>query len=135
MIQKFVDAWERQKLVIKAGFKTAHPDSYVDIVKSVISAIYGDLDTRGEYDIPDPRRIDSIGHGDYQGTLLFVIGANGCRPDTYWYVKVRYGNCSGYDTLQAIKEVGDWNAPPTERQVKDYMTLALRIVQGLKLME
>lgn len=67
-----------------------------------------------------------------QGALVYVIGATGYQPDKYWYVKVGYGSCSGCDTLEAIREYQD--GKPTERQVNKYMTLALHIVQGLRLM-
>lgn len=128
MIREFVDAWDSRKQEVREKFELKHPDSYGDVVRAVVG-ILGDSEAYGS---PDPDRITSINHGDYQGTLLFVIGANGYQPDDYWYVKVNYGSCSGCDTLQAIWEYS--SDPPTDKQVDEYMTLALHIVQGLKSM-
>ena len=126
MIRKFVDAWDSRKQEVREKFERKHPDSYADIVRAVVSILGED------YGAPDPTRITCIDHGEYQGTLLFVIGAEGYQPDNYWYVKVNYGSCSGCDTLQAICQYSD--DPPTDSQVDEYMTLALHIVQGLKSM-
>lgn len=125
MIQEFVDAFMAKKPQLKAMFAKAHPGEYMDIVKSVVEVISDD-----DYDVPDPGRIHQIDDGEYQGTLVFVIGAKGYQPSKYWYVYVDYGSCSGCDTLQAIHEYSD--EPPNEGQINDYMTLALHIVQGIK---
>jgi hypothetical protein len=108
-------------------FKKKHPEGYKDIVKAVICILTGEDDSN---EVPDPERITIIDDGDYQGTLLFVIGATGYQPNTYWYVKVNYGSCSGCDTLEDIRDYSD--DLPTDEQIKDYMTLALHIIQGLK---
>lgn len=128
MIQEFVNQWEARKSEVQAIFEKKHPDNYKEIVKAVVS-ILGEPD---EYFKPDPERIHEIDDGDYQGTLVYIIGANGYQPDDYWYVKVSYGSCSGCDTLEAIKDY--CYEPPSESQVKDYMTLALHIIQGIKKM-
>src|SRR5581483_5779174 len=101
---------------------------YDRIVQIVIEAIGGD-----GYGEPDPSRIHTIDDGDYQGTLLFVIAANGYQPYDYWYTKVSYGSCSGCDTLEAVRSYSD--DTPTAEQVNDYWTLALHIVQGLVAMQ
>ena len=126
VIAEFVAAFEAAKPVLREAFK-ASPGSYKDIVKAVVTVL-----DAGGYNDPDPDRIHEINDGDYQGTLLYVIGAKGYQPGTYWYVKVGYGSCSGCDTLEAIR--GYTDEPATEEQINDYMTLALHIVQGLKLM-
>lgn len=128
MITEFIEKFEDQKTTLENLFRQKHPDSYQEIVRNVIGVLGND-----EYGSPDKNRIHVIDDGDYQGTLVFVIAANGYQPDDYWYVKVDYGSCSGCDTLQAITEYSD--DPPTESQIKDYMTLALHIVQGLKAMD
>jgi hypothetical protein len=126
MIKEFVEKWEANKSKVEQKFQQAHPNDYEDVVKAVIE-ILSDGD---DYDVPDPVRIHVINDGDYQGTLLVVIGAKGYQPHDYWAVKVYYGSCSGCDTLQGIR---NYEAdPPNPEQVKDYMTLALHIVQGLK---
>jgi hypothetical protein len=126
MIQTYVDRFmaPEGQATLRAALSQAHP-SYRSLVTDVIKVIAAD-----DYDAPDPERIHEIDDGDYQGTLLYVIGARGYQPSDYFYVKVRYGSCSGCDTLQGIREYQE--TPPREDQIKDYMTLALHIVQGLK---
>lgn len=125
MIQEFVNRWFEKKYIVEEYFKQNHPNDYGDIVHEVIKVLTDD-----GYDSIDPERIHTIDDGDYQGTLLYVIGAKNYQPDDYWYAKVGYGSCSGCDTLQSIRDYDD--GKPTEEQVADYMTLALHIVQGLK---
>lgn len=127
MIKGFVDLWEARKHEVRAAFQAKHPDGYAEVVKNVVRVLNTD-----NYRSIDPDRIHLIDDGDYQGTLVFVIAATGYQPSDYWYVKVSYGSCSGCDTLEAIREYS--NEPPTDEQVRDYMTLALHIVQGLKKM-
>jgi len=131
MIQEFVDRFMTNKEILEEVFKKKHPDNYQEVVENTIKIIatedYGDI---------DPTRITCIDHGHYQGTQLFIIAENSYQPNEFWYVKVDYGSCSGCDTLERIKSDGDWDSEtPNEQQVKDYMTLALHIVQGLKKME
>lgn len=129
MIQTFIDRFMDKKPELST-LLSKHPGSYGDIVKYVIESVT-ESDEYGDYN-PDPERIHSIDDGSYQGTLLFVIGAKGYRPDDYWYVKVSYGSCSGCDTLENIRGYSD--EPVNDEQLKDYLTLALHIVQGLKKM-
>lgn len=128
MIQKFVDRFMAAEKDLLARFHVAHPNSYKEVMRAVVETIRDPE----EYDTPDPERIHEIDDGDYQGTLVYVIGAGGYQPSTYWYVKVGYGSCSGCDTLEAIG--GYSNEPPTAEQAKEYWTLALHVVQGLKQM-
>lgn len=128
MIPEFVERFEQGKGALAEDFKAAHPEDYQAIVKAVVDLVKGD-----QYGHMDPDRISVIDHGDYQGTLLYIIPAVGYQPYEYWYVKVGYGSCSGCDTLEGIRGFGD--DPPSGEQVRDYMTLALHIVQGLKLMD
>lgn len=124
MIAEFVTAFDAKREWLSQQFAAGHPGSYKDIVRLVVEAVGDD-----SYARPDPERIHQVDDGDYQGTLVFVIGARGYQPSDYWYVKVGYGSCSGCDTLESI--CGYSSDKPNEEQVKDYMTLALHIVQGL----
>ncbi len=123
-----MDAYMAGKDALRAEFAKAHPTEYKQIVRAVVALIGGD----DEYGKPDAARIHEIDDGEYQGTLVYVIGAGGYQPSDYWYVRVGYGSCSGCDTLQSIN--GYSSEPPTDEQVNDYLTLALHIVQGLKKM-
>jgi hypothetical protein len=125
MIQNFVDCFIKEQ---KKLFVDYHPGSYEAIVEEVIKAINPDSD----YDLPDPSRIHTIDDGDYQGTLVFVIGAGGYQPHRYWATSVSYGSCGGCDTLQGIRDEGHTeDGAPTESQTADYQTLALHLVQSL----
>jgi hypothetical protein len=130
MIQEFVDRFMRNQDELRRRFSSTPPDIYYDVVRHVVEVVRDE----NKYDTLDPERIHTIDDGDYQGTLLFVIAASGYQPYQYWYVRVSYGSCSGCDTLESIRNY-EYNQPPTEKQVDDYMTLALHIVQGLKEME
>lgn len=130
MIQTFVSRWDAGKDKLAAVFAEKHPSNYKEIVTEVIKLIT--TDRYGNY-APDPELITEIDNGDYQGTLLYVIPEKGYQPFDYYYVKVGYGSCSGGDTLQSISDYS--SEKPTKSQIKDYMTLALHIVQGLKEMK
>jgi hypothetical protein len=127
MNASFVRAWEQNKFQVRSFFESAHPADYKDVVKAVVTMLNTSID---EYSRPDPERITEIDDGDYQGTLVYVIGATGYQPSDYWYVKVWYGSCSGCDTLQGIRDFED--GKPSEDQVEEYMTLALHLIQGIK---
>jgi hypothetical protein len=127
MLMDLVSRFESKKEELRNKFKDAHP-SYEDIVKYVVETV---TDPDDYYSL-DPARIHRIDDGDYQGTLLFIIAATGYQPSKYWAVYVGYGSCSGCDTLQAIQDNGEWGEKPNDKQIDDYMTLALHIVQGLK---
>ena len=128
MITDFVEKYMSGKEALRAVFSEKHPDDYKAIIKTVVEQAAGAAD----YDVPDPDRIHQIDDGDYQGTLVFVIGGKGYQPSDYWYVKVSYGSCSGCDTLEAIKNYSD--EKPTEEEIDQYMTLALHVIQGMKKM-
>lgn len=137
MIEKFTKKWFEKNHTIREKFEAKFPESYAEIVKAVIEMLHDE----DEYGCPDPARIHMIDDGNYQGTLLFVIGASGYQPSTYWYVKVYYGSCSGCDTFEHLRsESCDWEENWTDRidderkkkGVDGLMTLALHIVQGLK---
>jgi hypothetical protein len=125
MIQEFITRFDANRESLRAKFAQKHPEEYRDIVVAVIETIAED-----EYGLPDPTRITEINDGDYQGTMLFVIGARGYQPRKYWAVYVDYGSCSGCDTLMSIQT--DDDRKTMEKQVSEYMTLAIHILQGLK---
>ncbi len=127
MIQEFVNRYMDKKDLLAATF-VKHPADYKEIVKNVISVITADEDY-GDFN-PDPERIHEIDDGHYQGTLVYVIGATGYQPSDYWYVKVSYGSCSGCDTLESIRDYQD--GKPDADQVKQYMLLALHVIQGMR---
>lgn len=77
----------------------------------------------------DAERVHEIDDCDFRGTLIYVIGEEGDEPWDYWYTKVQYGSCAECDTIQGIRGYRD--SRPTKRQVADYMTLALHMVEAM----
>lgn len=130
MIQEFIDRFLAKKPELEAVLAEKHPSDYKELVTNVVKLI-ADEDDYGDFNL-DHERVHQIDDGDYQGTLLFVIAAKGYQPSTYWYTKVSYGSCSGCDTLQAISNYS--SEKPDAKQIKDYMTLALHIVEAMKKM-
>ena len=74
MIQKFVDAWTKNRDLIQSWLEPIclYCD-YSDIVKATVKAIA--LEATGNYGDPKPdfENIHEINDGDYQGTLVYVI--------------------------------------------------------------
>jgi len=131
MIKDFVDAWNERSHTLKRKFEIGHPYRYKTIVEWVVQMLNPD----DEYGLPDRERIVEIDQGDYQGTLVYLIPEKYYQPKEYWYVRVSYGSCSVCDTMEHIRELNTESDTPTEEQVKQYMTLALHIVQRIKKMD
>jgi len=141
MIQEFVNRFMAAKPTLQEAFSKAVPESYKDIVTSVVRVLA--VDEAGEdYGQPDPSKIHVIDDGDYQGTQLFVIAENSYQPDKYWTVFVRYGSCSGCDTLERLRDDDyrryddeDKDRPVKPEVVEQLMTMALHVVQEMKEIE
>lgn len=127
MIKEFVDIFMNNKPELRDKLKDFNSCDYDDLIKIVFGLLTKHSDA---YEKPDLSRLTVINHGDYQGTLVYVIGSDGYQPSTYWAVSVYYGSCSGCDTLQAV--LGYDDNPLTEGQINELETLCLHIVQGIK---
>ena len=139
MIEAYVDYFNKNKSVLREMFqKVLEQNEYIRydrVVKILVKFLsngnmaynpYG-----GEfrsYEL-DPNRITEIDHGEYQGTLIYVIGEPGYQPSNYVVTKVDYGSCSGCDTLDRILEDSDNQA----QQLDDLLVLCLHIIQQMKL--
>lgn len=134
MIKEFVEKWDKYKKDLEDYFrstKQAEYSTYEDIVKVLFEKVINrDIDY-GEYDIENILVIDD---GDYQGTQIFILHRNTYQPniEEYVYTNTYYGSCSGCDTLQSIQSWYD--ELPSKNQVKDYMELALHLLQKCKFM-
>lgn len=131
MIKKFIDKFEKNKHILEDIYSKKHPEDYKEVVKNVIFIL--SIEEDDDYELPSVERIHEINDGSYQGTLIYVIGQIGYKPDTYWYCRIAYGSCSVCDLLQSICKYS--SSLPNEKQIKDYMTLSLHIVQRLKQMD
>ena len=126
MITELIKRFDEARPSLLESFIKKPPGSYGEIVRAVVEAITDD-----DHTLPlDPARITEIDHGDYQGTLLFIIGSKGYQPSDYWCVKVGYGSCSGCDALAAIDDHGD-----DAQKAPHYLTEALHIAQGIRAMQ
>lgn len=134
MIRKYVDRFIAKEEQLKAELLEKRPESYDALVERMVRAISDPED----YEYPDPKRITIIDHGDYQGTRLYVIGADGYQPSTYWLVCVSYGSCSGCDTFQANAESFYDDDDPAEtarrreKEAQGNYTMMLHMVQSMK---
>jgi hypothetical protein len=129
MIQEFVDKFMASEQDIKDNLRSERPGGYGDLVARLVTVLSeGGPD---DYGAPDPQRIHVIDDGDYQGTKLYVIGAEGYQPSTYWVIFVNYGSCSGCDSFESIMSDGDWETVNDE-QVQDLWSMMLHMVQSMK---
>ena len=130
MIKFCKEKWDKNKDKLEEALKCnrkLNDCDYSYLLELVVKYILNDEDN--EYsDTWDSEKINVIDNGDYQGTLLFLIPAKTYQPSEYEYLMtyVNYGSCSGCDTLRGIQSWDD--EPPTEQQLKDYMTLCRDLV-------
>ena len=123
MIQEIVIQWEKNKHLLEDRFRLSRPSCYEEIVISLFTLCIEGFEIEKRTVIDD---------GDYQGTQIFIIPTDTYQPTVGDYVMTYafYGSCSACDTLLGIG--GYYDDRPTEDQVKEYMTLALHLVQRLK---
>lgn len=133
MIKEIIEKWEANKHKLEEYFRTTNQDeygSYQEILKKIFELVINDEDE--DWDNFDIDKMVVIDHGDYQGSLIFIIPLDTYQPspDEYIVTNTYYGSCSGCDTLLSIDDT--FGELPTEEQVSQYMTLALHLVQRMK---
>lgn len=131
MLQDVIKQWEENKHKLENYFRTTKQSDYDDyekIVKKIVEIVLIDGYKGCNY---DASKITVVDNGDYQGTQIFLIPTDTYQPsiEDYIITHTYYGSCSGCDTLQGINGY-DWKLPNDE-QVKDYMTLALHLIQKM----
>ena len=136
MIEAVVKQWDANKHKLEEYFATTKQEDYseyrtivIKLFELVITEIENECSGTDEFDISKMTVIDD---GDYQGTTIYVIPKNTYQPSINDYVITDnyYGSCSGCDTLLAISEYSD--DLPSKEQVKEYMTIALHLVQKMR---
>ena len=140
MITEFVLAWYANKETLEEYFRTTEQREYFqyeDIVRRLfVDVINPYLEENGETSF-DTENLHIINDGEYQGCQLFIIPKDTHQPSPYQYVWTHesYGSCSGCDLLQEIQSDGEeYGGLPTENQVKQYMGLALNLLQRCRYM-
>lgn len=133
---------------------TALTDQYIAREVDIKAAIAGSKETIGGYetllklvlpflDVPNNGHpdefstdIDTLDHGNYQGTLVLIFHEDGYQPSRYFATKASYGSCSYCDTMQSILydyEDDDPDPDPkrfTETQVDLLYTEGLHLMQA-----
>lgn len=132
MIIELVKQWEENKHKLEEYFKTTNQGeygSYEDIVKKIFEIC---IPKASDYNGWSLESMTVIDDGHYQGTQIFIIPTDTYQPSVEDYVMTDtyYGSCSGCDTLLNI--CGYEDGLPDDEQIKEYMTLALHLVQKIK---
>lgn len=134
MIDKFVKAWDLNKDKLKSYFESTPMRKYQEYKDLVI--LLFDKVINPYIKLLDPHEdlyetINVIGDGLYSGTLLFIIHKADVNGEDYIATCVDYGSCSSCDTLRRIYD-GQIDNIPSKKQVKEYMTLCLHLLQRCK---
>lgn len=132
MIAELVTQWEENKHRLEEYFRTTEQSeyySYEAIVRKIFEICIPKAIGHDRWDL---RNMTVIDDGHYQGTQIFIIPNGSYQPSVEDYVMTDtfYGSCSGCDTLEGIHYYDE--GLPTDSQVKEYMTLALHLVQRIK---
>ena len=122
MIQHIIDRFQEIKPKLLKKFEKEQPSSYEDILVQTLNTMYDPEDEI--YNIPDVSNLTTLNHGDYQGTLVFIMPENVYLPNKYYIVKVFYGSCSECDTFYSYAEMK--NSAP------HMVTLALHMMEAMK---
>lgn len=123
MITEFIDRFQEIKPRLLEQFSKEEPESYEDVFKQTIKMMFPDFDSES----PDFERITVIDHGDYQGTLVFVVASQGYQPSDYWATRVFYGSCSSCDTFQRYCTYGG----NPEDSAPAMVTMALHMIEAM----
>lgn len=136
MIKEFVEKWDKYKENLENYFRNTRQEEYQDY-KDIVKALFENVINKDETDSWNKfnlKEMTLIDDGYYQGTQIFIIPLDVYQPNTSNYVVTNtyYGSCSGCDILMDIQ---DWSGRPNENQIKDYMELALHLLQKCKWLE
>lgn len=122
MEKKIINNWNKNKDKLNEYFKTHNQNDYAynwnDFIKTIIIYILPN------YKIEKYKEI-----GSYQGDIYITISD---KDNNYYNGKAYYGSCSFCDSLIAIND-WDYEKKPSEKQLIDYMQLALNIIQSFTL--
>ena len=128
MILNYVKQWKERKHLLEQWLTKNEPNYYQDIYETLFRLVVTKPDSQFNKEW-DWKRLKVLDDGEYQGNQIFILCSNSYQPylDDYIFTSVTYGSCSVCDTFQAIQESED-----KAERVKQYMTLALHMVQETK---
>ena len=126
MEKNIILQWEARKSKLEDWFRSIEKPEYIeyiDIVKALFTYVIEGYNTS---------EIHVIDDGHCQGTQLLLIHKDVYQPsvEDYLITDTFYGTCSGCDTLMSICDCS--NGFPNEKQIEQYMSLSLHLVQKLR---
>ena len=135
MIKEFVEKWNKYKNDLEEFFRNTEQEKYSSY-EEIVRILFDEVINKGddEDDTFDTKNICVIDDGDYQGTQIFILHKDTYQPgiEDYVYTNTYYGSCSGCDTLLGISSYD--GGLPDKQQIKEYMTLALHLLQKCEYM-
>ncbi len=128
MILHYVKQWEERKHILEQWLNENEPNSYESIYEMLFNLVVTKPND-DEYSEWDWGRFVKIDDGTFQGNEIYILCSNEYQPSLtdYIFTSVAYGSCSVCDTFQSIEMLED-----KAERVKQYMTLALHMVQETK---
>jgi hypothetical protein len=128
MILNYVKQWEERKHLLEQWLNENEPNSYESIYEMLFNLVVTKPND-DEYSEWDWGRFVKIDDGTFQGNEIYILCSNEYQPSLtdYIFTSVAYGSCSVCDTFQSIEMLQD-----KAERVKQYMTLALHMVQETK---
>lgn len=131
MLKYCLEKWNKNQGVLEAHLRedvTLCDRDYKYLVKLVVEYILnnGDDDFHWNAD-----KIVEVDHGNFQGTLLFLIPERTYQPSEYEYLMtyVGYGSCCVCDYLQSIKPWEERRL--NDDEVKKFMSLCKDILTNM----
>lgn len=133
MIKEFVEKWNKYKNDLEEFFRNTEQEEYSSY-EEIVKILFDEVINKGEEEPFDTKNICVIDDGNYQGTQIFILHKDTYQPgiEDYVYTNTYYGSCSGCDTLLGISSYD--GGLPDKQQIKEYMTLALHLLQKCEYM-
>ena len=133
MIKKFVEKWNKYSNNLEEYFRNTKQEEYSNY-EEIVKVLFDEVINKGEEDTFDTKEILVMDDGNYHGTQIFILHKDTYQPEIedYVYTNTYYGSCSGCDTLLSISSYN--GGIPDENQIKEYMMLALHLLQRCKYM-
>lgn len=134
MLKYCLDKWNQNTKMLEENLRNDLQLSRCDykyLVEKVVTIILNDgKEELGFCEGWDVNNIVEIDNGDYQGTLMYIFPRNLYQPSEHEYLLtyVDYGSCSGCDTLMAITDYMEEGKPPTEEEIRDFISLCRHLV-------
>jgi hypothetical protein len=133
MILHYVKQWEERKHLLEQWLTKNEANSYQDIYETLFRLVVTEPQKINpqltNYNEWNWNRFVKIDDGNFQGNEIYILCSNEYQPSLtdYIFTSVAYGSCTVCDTFQSIEMLED-----KAERVKQYMTLALHMVQETK---